>query len=466
MSTKKKTIKASAPASAEVKAPRRTTAKSAAAKKAAPTAAEEKKAAPKKNTAKAAKSKKSVPTAKAVMTEKALDLAMDMAIDAVLEAAPSQDVPEHPGPQAALESVAVTPPAASSGVAVAVRTPARVPAEKTPVASPAVKEPAAAPVLRDPPAPPVVVQDTSASPMSSASPVPPQTQKTITPPRVERDLPRPTGNPYLPEIATVAEIIEETHNIKTLRVVFDDPEKIRTFTFRPGQVAQLSVFGVGEATFVINSPPSEQRYLQFSVMRTGEVTAAIHKLSAGDKIGVRAPLGNGFPYEEWKGKNIVFVGGGIGMAPIRTIMLHLLDHRQDYGSVSLLYGARSPRDMAYTYELDSWMLHQDLACTLTIDAPFEGWKHSVGLLPNVLLDLGITPDNTMAVLCGPPIMIKFTVEALKKLHFSDEAIITTLERRMKCGIGICGRCNIGNKYVCIDGPVFSWAELKKLPPEL
>jgi len=273
-------------------------------------------------------------------------------------------------------------------------------------------------------------------------------------------------NPYLPEVATVAERIQETAQIVTLRLVLDDPAKMKNFTFEPGQVGQISVFGAGESTFVINSPPSQKDYLQMSIMKAGEVTGAIHKLVAGDKVGLRAPLGNFFPYTQWKGKDVFFVGGGIGMAPIRTIMLHLLANKQAYGTISLLYGGRSPRDMAYAYELDGWLNSRDLDATLTIDAPFEGWNHRVGLIPNVLLDLAPKPENCVAVLCGPPIMIKFTLQALQKLGVPDERIFTTLEKRMKCGIGICGRCNIGHKYVCVDGPVFSLAELKELPDEL
>lgn len=278
--------------------------------------------------------------------------------------------------------------------------------------------------------------------------------------------PKLAGNPYLPAPATVAEIIRETAQIVTLRLVLDDTEHMRTFSFRPGQVGQLSVFGSGESTFVINSPPSQKDYLQFSVMKAGEVSGAIHKLSAGDKVGLRAPLGNSFPFEAWKGKDVFFIGGGIGMAPIRTIMLHLLDNTEDYGAVSLLYGARSPKDMAYDYELDGWLRHKHLRATLTVDTPAEGWKHTVGLIPKVLTDLKPDPKNAVAVLCGPPSMIKFTLQALQALGFLDEQVFTTLEKRMKCGIGICGRCNIGHKYVCVDGPVFSLAALKNLPDEL
>ncbi len=273
-------------------------------------------------------------------------------------------------------------------------------------------------------------------------------------------------NPYLPAIGTIIETIQETPNIKTFRIVLNNEEQMRNFKFQPGQVGQLSVFGTGESTFVINSPPTRMDYLQFSVMRAGEVTTKLHTLSAGDQIGVRAPLGNCFPYEELKGKDIVFVGGGIGMAPLRTLLLYMLDNRKDYGKITLLYGARTPQDMAFQYELPDWLERKDLDTTLTIDVEAAGWEHSVGLIPNVLLELEPKPKNTVAITCGPPIMIKFTLQALQKLGFQDDQIITTLEKRMKCGIGICGRCNIGTQYVCIDGPVFTYKQLKELPNEL
>lgn len=275
-----------------------------------------------------------------------------------------------------------------------------------------------------------------------------------------------TPNPYVPYLATVLEVIQETHNIKSFRVQLDDEEVRKNFTFEPGQVGQLSLFGVGESTFVINSPPTRMDYLQFSVMRAGEVTTALHGLQPGDKVGVRAPLGNFFPYESMKGKNIVFVGGGIGMAPLRTLLLYMLDNRKDYGKITLLYGARSPQDMAYSVELPDWLERDDMETVLTIDREAEGWPHRVGLIPNVLEELKPSPDNAVAITCGPPIMIKFTLQALDRLKFQPEQIITTLEKRMKCGIGICGRCNIGDKYVCIDGPVFSFAQLKGMVNEL
>ena len=272
-------------------------------------------------------------------------------------------------------------------------------------------------------------------------------------------------NPYLPDIATVTEVIQETHNIKSFRVVFEDPEKMEHFSFEPGQVGQLSVFGTGESTFVINSPPTQKEYLQFSVMRAGEVTTKLHSVKVGDQIGVRAPLGNCFPYEAMQGKDILIVGGGIGMAPLRTLLLYLLDKRQDYGEIKVIYGARSPEDLCFTYEFEQWR-HKGADLVLTVDKEFPGWTERVGFVPSVLAEEAPSPFNRVAVTCGPPIMIKFVLKGLKELDFDDEQIITTLEKRMKCGIGLCGRCNIGTKYVCVDGPVFTQAQLNELPAEM
>lgn len=273
------------------------------------------------------------------------------------------------------------------------------------------------------------------------------------------------SNPYLPEPATVREVIQETANIRTLRITLDDEEKMRDFAFRPGQVGQLSVFGAGESTFVINSPPTRKDTLQFSVMRVGEVTGRIHQLSAGDRIGLRAPLGNGFPYEDMKGRDILFIGGGIGMAPLRTLLLYMMDNRPDYGDISVIYGARSPKDLCYTYEFEQWRAG-GANLVLTVDSEFPGWKERVGFVPTILTEESPTPHNRVAVVCGPPIMIKFVLYGLKELGFEDHQIITTLEKRMKCGVGICGRCNIGSSYVCQDGPVYSFEQLKGMVPEL
>jgi len=275
-----------------------------------------------------------------------------------------------------------------------------------------------------------------------------------------------SANPYLPQTGTVLKVIDETPTIKSLQVVLNDQEHMKSFRFEPGQVAQLSVFGVGEATFVINSPPTRMEFLQFSVMRAGEVTERLHQLKEGDTIGLRGPLGNWFPYEEMKGKDIYFIGGGIGMAPLRTLLLFMLDNRQDYKTITLLYGARSPQDLCYKEELKEWEARDDMELILTVDREFPKWDKRVGLVPSVLKELAPSPHGMVAITCGPPIMIRFTLQALAELGFKDNQVVTTLERRMKCGIGLCGRCNIGTMYVCADGPVFTLAQLKELPPEL
>ncbi|MDR2017905.1 MAG: FAD/NAD(P)-binding protein [Syntrophobacterales bacterium] len=273
-------------------------------------------------------------------------------------------------------------------------------------------------------------------------------------------------NPYLPEMATIMDVIEETPNIKSFRVAFNDPEKMKTFTFEPGQVGQLSVFGVGESTFVINSPPTRMEYLQFSVMKAGEVTAALHELFPGDQMGVRAPLGNWFPYEQMKGKKVLFIGGGIGLATLRTLILYMLDNRGDYKDITIVYGSRTPPDLCYKEDLKEWESRSDVNLILTVDTEFPGWSKRVGFVPNVLNEIAPSPDDTIAITCGPPIMIKYVLQNLTQLKFGDENIVTTLEARMKCGIGICGRCNLGAKYICKDGPVFSLAQLRDLPGAL
>jgi len=194
-------------------------------------------------------------------------------------------------------------------------------------------------------------------------------------------------NSFLPEIGTIIKVIDETPTIKSFQVVLDDQGRMKSFQFEPGQVAQLSIFGVGESTFVINSPPTRGGYLQFSVMKAGEVTERIHQCKEGDPVGVRGPLGNWFPYEDMKGKDIYFIGGGIGMAPLRTLLLFMLDNRSDYGAITLLYGARSPQDLCYKEEVKEWEARNDMELILTVDREFPEWDKKVGIIPNVLKEL-------------------------------------------------------------------------------
>jgi sulfhydrogenase subunit gamma (sulfur reductase) len=265
----------------------------------------------------------------------------------------------------------------------------------------------------------------------------------------------------IPQVGKVLDVVPEATDIVSVRVELSELP-----TYGPGQVGQLGIFGVGEATFVISSAPHEREYLQFTVARVGEVTRAIHDLSPGDTVGVRAPLGKGFPYRDWYGKNIVVAGGGIGMAPLRPVLLTLLNERDKFGEITLIYGARTPELLSYGADRADWTQRGDLHYVETIDAPVDGWEGRTGFVPAVLEEEAPSAKEAIAITCGPPIMIKFTLPVFERLGFAPERVVTTLERRMKCGIGICGRCNIGHKYVCVDGPVFTLAELNELPAEL
>lgn len=268
----------------------------------------------------------------------------------------------------------------------------------------------------------------------------------------------------LPEVAVVESIREETPTIKTFRVV--SPNGGKPIEHMPGQCAMISVPPVGEAIFSITSSPTEKDYLDFSIVKTGTVTNFLHDLEEGFEVGIRGPMGNHFPVEEVKGKDLLFIGGGIGLAPLRSFINYCFDNRDDYGKIDILYGARTPDDMIQKKDIhDIWPKQPNTDVYLTVDKECEGWDGKVALAPHYCEELGFSPENKVAITCGPPIMIKFILEALQKMGFSPDQIVTTLELRMKCGVGKCGRCNIGDKYVCIDGPVFTYAQLLEMPPE-
>ena len=270
-------------------------------------------------------------------------------------------------------------------------------------------------------------------------------------------------NTYIPRLAKIIEIKEEVGGarpIKTFRTQFLN---MNDFSFRCGQCAMLSVFGRGESIFAISSSPLMKDYLQFNILKMGRVTSSLHDMQVGDIIGIRGPYGNGFPIEDWKGKNLIFIGGGIGLAPIWSVLNTALSRKKDYGDLMLIYGARTSKDLVFKEELEE--LKKKMPVHLSIDVEEPDWKEFVGFVPQNVTDKKPSPKNAIAVTCGPPIMIKFVIKALEELGFKDEQIYTTVENKMKCGIGKCGRCNIGFHYVCKDGPVYSWAELKKLPQE-
>lgn len=274
-------------------------------------------------------------------------------------------------------------------------------------------------------------------------------------------------NIYLPYLATVEEVIDETPDVRTLRLVFQD-EKIRdSFTFRAGQFAEYSAFGAGESTFCIASSPTRKGYIECCFRSVGRVTEALRRLEVGDAMGIRGPYGNSFPIEDFYGKNLVFVAGGIALPPLRTLIWNCLDLRDKFADITIVYGARTEADLVYKRELAEWQERGDVRLVKTVDPGGNSaeWDGKVGFVPSILEETAPSSENTIAFVCGPPIMIKFTLPVLEKLGFGDEQVYTTLENRMKCGLGKCGRCNVGNVYVCKDGPVFTAKQVKAMPME-
>jgi sulfhydrogenase subunit gamma (sulfur reductase) len=272
-------------------------------------------------------------------------------------------------------------------------------------------------------------------------------------------------NIYLPRMATIQSMRPETIDVTTFSVTIDGSDGTGKFEYNSGQFAEVSVLGVGEAPISITSSPTRPEAIEFSIRRVGELTNALHDLEPMDKIGIRGPFGNFFPLEEMEGRNLLIIGGGIGLAPLRSVILNVFDNRAKYGKIDIIYGARSPQDLVFTSEYMEWQAVDNTKLHLTVDRGDEEWKGNVGLVPTFLREIHPSSENTTSITCGPPIMIKFVIEALNELGFSGEHIITTLERRMKCGVGKCGRCNIGSKYVCLDGPVFTLKQLEEMPSD-
>jgi len=280
------------------------------------------------------------------------------------------------------------------------------------------------------------------------------------------------NNPYIPLPVEISKIINEvdTSDIKTFRFTFLNKEDEKNFKYMPGQFAELSIYGKGESPIGIASSPTEQGFVEFTVQRAGTivpglVTSALHDLDEGAQIGLRGPLGKPWPIEFLEKKNIVVVGGGFAFTTLRSLIDYMLhkDNRSRFGEITVIYGARTPGLLLYKDELALWEKRDDIKSIITVDKGDESWKGREGFVPAVCKDIAPSPDNAVTVICGPPVMIKFTLPVFFDLGFSKENILTSLEMRMKCGIGKCGRCNVGYKYVCSDGPVFSLAELEELP---
>ena len=274
------------------------------------------------------------------------------------------------------------------------------------------------------------------------------------------------GETLIPRVGVVTEVRIDTPDIKNFRVVGTDGKK--PFVHKPGQCAMISLPVIGEGMFSITSSPTNTEYMEFEIKKCGCLTSWLHMLEPGQEITVRGPYGNGFPVDDaFVGRDLLIIAGGVGLAPVRSVINYCRHYRERYGKIDIVYGSRSKDDLAFYNEIISeWMspAEKDVTVHLTIDREQEGWDGHVGFVPNYVKELAFETNKTV-IMCGPPIMIKFTLAGLKELGFDEKQIYTTMELRMKCGVGKCGRCNIGAKYVCKDGPVFRMDELSELPDE-
>ncbi|MCM8792110.1 MAG: FAD/NAD(P)-binding protein [Candidatus Omnitrophica bacterium] len=264
-------------------------------------------------------------------------------------------------------------------------------------------------------------------------------------------------DPYQPIPSRVIDIIEETPTIKTF--VLKPQEQV---AFSTGQFVELTLPGEGEAPFTPSSDPHIKEELEVTIMKAGRVTSALHSIPKDTTLGIRGPYGKGYPLEEFKNKDILIVGGGVGLAPLRSLIYALLAHPQDYKNIIIRYGARTPQDLLYKKQLSEWAKIKNINLMLTVDTADSNWKGNVGVVTTILKDLPLDLTNAVAVVCGPPIMMKFTTLKLLDLGFRPESIYLSMEKNMSCGLGKCGHCRLGRFYVCKDGPVFKYEEIKEI----
>jgi NAD(P)H-flavin reductase len=271
-------------------------------------------------------------------------------------------------------------------------------------------------------------------------------------------------NPYQPQLARIVRIHPMVKDNYLYQFRFLDEAMVKSFTHRPGQFVMLSVLGTGEAPISISSSPTRSGIVELCVRKAGRVTDALYRLKHNDAVGIRGPYGNGFPIEEMAGNDLLIIAGGLGMAPLRSLLWYALDNRSFFKDVTLMYGAKTPADMLYREELVSLTNRQDLNCLLTVDKDDTGtWKERVGLLPTLFDHVTIDASNTYAAVCGPPVVYKFVLQKLLERNFSKNRILMSLERRMKCGVGKCGHCSVGYKYTCIHGPIYTYWDAINMP---
>ena len=264
---------------------------------------------------------------------------------------------------------------------------------------------------------------------------------------------------YVPEMAVIERIVQISPLEKLFTVRLESGLSLE---FDPGQFIQVWLPGIGEAPISISSPPTQKDNFELCIRKIGNVTGAIHEMSEGERIGIRGPFGRGFDVAAMKGLDVLFIAGGIGLAPLRSLIKYLLEKRSEFGTITLLYGAKTPSDRIFKDELNEWERREDFKTIYTVDKGESGWEGRIGLLTMFFEELEIDPERTHVLLCGPPVMYKFVLLGLRRFRIPPERVILSLERRMRCGVGKCGHCQINNKYVCRDGPKFSWAELRTM----
>lgn len=264
---------------------------------------------------------------------------------------------------------------------------------------------------------------------------------------------------YNPLISTITEVETLTLTEKRFKIALPDN---RPLNHKPGQFVEVSIFGFGEAPISICSSPTKSPHFELTVRRTGRLTDKMHELEAGSQLGIRGPFGNGFDVDAFKGRDMLFVCGGIGLAPLKSLIDYTIDKRSDFGRLIILYGTKSPAEIIFRKDLDVWESMEDVEFSMTVDREDRNWKGNVGVITTLIPPLGLNVENTIAAIVGPPVMYKYVIMSLKGKRLPDENIYMSLERRMKCGVGKCGHCQINDKYVCQDGPVFHYPEVKKM----
>lgn len=269
-------------------------------------------------------------------------------------------------------------------------------------------------------------------------------------------------NVYLPKRAIVKDIVQQNELVRTLHIAFEDEIYNKDFIYQSGQFMMLSMPHCGEAPISFSSSPSRPGSFSLSVRRVGKLTNSVFELRPGDMVGVRGPYGRPFPMNDLAGRNLIFTAGGIGMAPLRSVIEFCTDNRGNYGDITVLYGCKSPGDFCFREELQNWDKAGLIKTHFTVDEACDEWNGCVGLVTSLLDRVEIQDNSTKALVCGPGVMIRFVFERLIAMGLPKSEIITTLERHMKCGVGICGNCHYEEKMICTDGPVFAGSEISNL----